>query len=856
MRFYRLLLRLYPASFRREYQHELEASFAQRTQGASPVSRIATAVTDVVPNALAAHAEILRRDLGYALRAMRRAPGFAVTVALVVALGVGANAAAFSLADFVFLRPLPFKDPGRLVQLWETSQDFGQNQLSPANYRDWKTMSKSFAGVGAYWRRAQNLVGSAEPRRLETAAVEADLFDVLGVPPLVGRRILASDTSAGATPVVVISYALWQGAFGADPGVVGKAVQLDGIPHVVVGVMPPTFSYPSRDFEAWTPLALRGTSFEDRTDTFLDVIGRLGAGVTLDQARRDLNATATRLRAEYPKELEDVSAGVVPLHEQVSGRARALVWGLCGAALCILLLACANVASLFLARATSRVRELAVRTALGAGREQLMRQIATESIALSVLGGAAGVALAWWTVPLLTQLVPQSLPVASAPTVDARVLAFALVLMVVTGLVFGVGPAIGAGRTSALDALRSGVRTGGGRTRRVRSMLVVVEISASVVLLILSGLLIRSVWNIQSLNPGFVADNVMTLRTALPRPRYDVVAVRARYYESVLDGIRALPGVQSAGFVTGLPMAMRGGIWGARIPGVTLKRGEGAASARFVTPGYFSAMGIALMRGRDIASTDLQSNGYVVVVSESFAKRLWPNEDALGKRFIFADSLRTIVGIVGDVRFRGLEQPSEPQVYMAYKQVPDSNYISYYPKDLAVRSSVPGVTLLPAIRRIIRAADPDQPISHVRSLTQILDGETASRVTQLRLLEVLAAIGLLIAGIGIHGLLAFTVSRRAQEMGVRRALGAQSGGIAGLVVGEGMRLAAVGVTIGVLFAYLAARGMSALLLGVSPNDPATIIAAAALCFAVAVVGCLRPALSAARVDPMNALRSD
>jgi predicted permease len=549
------------------------------------------------------------------------------------------------------------------------------------------------------------------------------------------------------------------------------------------------------------------------------------------------------------------------LRDELSERARLLLFALCGAALCILLLACANLASLFLARGAYRERELAVRSALGAGGDRLARQLITETVGIALAGGAVGVAVAVAGMPLLARLVPSTLPIAEQASLDLRVLALAVVFVLLTGFAFGLAPALRAGRSNALDALRSGTRTGGGRTQRLRATLVVVEVAASVVLLILSGLLIRAVWRIQAIDPGFVAADVLTLRTTLPLPRYEPVVRRAQFYERVLEQVRALPGVRSAAYVTGLPMSHRGGIWPVSLTGEEVLPDErNMASLRYLTPRYFATLGIPLRRGRDVAESDTREQPFVAVVSESFVKRHWPDENPLGKRFTLAFAERTVAGVVGDVRVRGLERPSEPQVYLPYRQVEDGSIIGYIPKDLVVRTEGPSERgtpgLLPRIREIVKAADPEQPISHVGTMSEIVSEETAPRVTQLWLLGALSAIALLIAGFGIHGLLTFTVSQRAQEMGVRRALGAQSGEIIGLVLREGLALALFGTVIGVAVAYAAARGMGALLFGVRPEDPLTIITAAALCFATAVAGCLRPAMQAARVDPLSALRTE
>lgn len=859
MRFYRALLRLYPAGFRAEYGHELRATFAERMREVSgplaPLRISLAAIADVVPNALALHWDTLWQDVRYAARSLRRTPGFAITAVLVVALGVGANTAAFSLADFVLLRPLPFPEPDRIVRLWQSTAGY-RFELSPANYRDWKAMAKSVDAMGAYTARSVNLTGTAEPRRLQTVTMTPEVLQILGAHALAGRVFAAGDSADGR--VVVLGHPLWQTQFGGDPRVVGSVVRLDGAPYTVIGIMPASFRFPDRDTDAWTPLFLHESDFLDRDDNYLEGIARLRRGISLAQARSEFSAIAARLEQLFPKEDRETGALVVTLRDEVSVRARLLVLALGGAALCILLLACANLANLLLARAAHRAHELAVRAALGAGRERLVRQLVTESIGLAAVGGIVGVAVAMAGVPILARLVPDTLPTAARPTVDLRVLLAAAVLVGITGLAFGVAPAIRAARDTTFDALRDGARAGGGRTRRVRAALVVVEVAASVVLLVSSGLLLRAALRIQATDPGFRPDGVLTLRTALPYSKYALTARREQFYDRVLRDVRALPGVRDAAYATGLPMGMRGGIWPVAIAGgeAVVADPANSVSLRFVTPRYFATLGIPLHHGRDVAALDTRESPLVAVVSESFARRYWPSERAIGKRFTVASGERTIVGVVGDVRVRGLERSSEPQVYLPSSQMADSSLIAYPPKELVVRATTSAAGLLPAIRRIVRVADPEQPISHVRTMTQIVADETASRVTQLRLLGALSAIALLIAGVGIHGLLTFTVSRRSREIGVRLALGEQAGTVVRRVLREGLVLALAGAGIGVVVAYLSARGMGALLAGVRPDDPLTIAAAAALCLATAAIGCIRPALRAARVDPITALRAE
>jgi putative ABC transport system permease protein len=860
-RLYRRLLYLYPTSFRVEYGDEMCALFVERSAGAGALGKLGLflgAVADVVTNAVAAHWDLLIQDLRYTVRSLNHSRGFAVAAVTVIAIGVGANTAAFSVADFVLLRPLPFPEPNTLVRLcWgpRTGGGWGcMNQLSAANYRDYKRMTSSFQVLGAFYGNAVNLVGAGDPRRLAMTGVTSEVFPLLGVPPALGR-VFDSANGADAREVV-LSYGLWQSQFGGDPRVLGRSVNLNGTPYEVIGVMPPTFHFPNRDVQVWTHLVLREEDYADRNDNYLEGVGRLKPGVTMEQARADLGVAAERLARDYPETNEDAGFSFFSMRDNMSPRYRLMLLGLCGASLCILLLTCANLANLLLARAGARERELAVRAALGAGKERLVRQMVTESMTLALAGGIAGLGLAAAAVPLLSRLVPSTLPVASHPTLDLRVLAVAAGFAALAGLGFGLVPALRVSGRAGLSGLRDGARSGGGPKQRLRNVLVGVEVATSVVLLISSGLLIRAVWRVQSIDPGFVPGRVITLKTALPRPKYDFTQRRLQFYDRVLTDVRALPGVQSAAYISGLPMVMTGRITGVVIPGreVAATFRNDVVSIRFVTPQYFRTMGIPLLRGRDVADGDIAGRTPVAVVSESFAKQFWPNEDPIGRTFVSREETRTVVGIVGDVKVRGLERANEPQLYVSAGQVPDTAFMNDDPKDLVIRYAGATGTLLPAVRRIVAAADPEQPISDVRTMEDVVAGETATRRAQLRVLGALAAIALLLSGIGVYGLLAYTVSQRSREIGVRLALGAEPAGVARMIVSQGMKLALVGIVPGVLTAYAAARGMRALLFGVDPADPATILGAVALVVVMTLAGSLVPALRAVRLNPMLALR--
>jgi len=862
MRLYNLLLHLYPAAFRNEYGPEMRAIFARREQEArGPLAALTlwtSTVFEVVGNALAVHWDILRQDLRYTARTLASTPGFTLTAILVVALGVGANTAVFTVTDFVLIRPLPFSDPDRLVKLYERLPGYSRMELSPVTYRDWKRMSHSFEAMGAYVSTSVNLVGQGDPERLEAASVSSDVFPLLGIQPLAGRPFNSTDDRIDSPGTVLLSYGLWQTVFGADPGVIGRKVVLDGAPLTVIGIMPRDFHFPDRSAELWTPLQVRDdASFEDRNNNYFGVIAKLRRGVTVAQARSEMAVITAQLQHQYPKEMAQHGATVNPLHEELSESSRLLLVALSGAAICVLLIVCANLASLLLARGLARKKELAVRTALGAGRERLVRQLVTESLVLAVFGGVMGVLGALGSIPLLGKLVPMSLPIAQTPSVDWRVLTFAVLLTFLTGIAFGVIPALRTGGSVDLGGLRDGVRAGGGRRERVRSALVIAEVMASVVLLVSSGLLMRALWRLQSTDPGFRTDGVLTMRTALPWPKYLKTAAREEFYKQVLTGVRQLPGVANAAYISVLPMVWRGGIWPVSIDQEILDRAESnSASMRFVTPGFFVTLGIPLHLGRDVDEADTSDMPFVAVVSQSFVRRYWPSENPLGKHFKFGFHDRMVVGVVGDVRVRGLERPSEPQVYLPYQQVPDGYFFPYTPKDLVVRSSMTAGSLLPAIRRIVQSADREQPISDVRMMSEIVEDETASRSLQLRILGAFAAVAILLAGIGIHGLLSFAVSQRLHEIGVRIALGASSSDVLRMVLRQGVALAAAGVALGAILAYAAGREMEALLAGVKPGDAFTFLTAIGLCALMTLVGSLLPAARAVRVDPITVIRSE
>jgi predicted permease len=861
---YNALLHLYPKSFRGEYESEMRALFARRLRDASGFGLIALWLEtffEVLLNAAQVHLDILRQDLRYFGRMLRQSPGYALTVVGIAGLGIGATTAAFSITDHVLLRPLPFPDADRLVTVYEKESHYSRLELSPPNYRDWKAQSKSFEAFGAYSSLSANLAGEGVPERLTGSVVTAEVLPLIGIKPVIGRWFTEEEDRHGAAGTVIVSYSLWQARFGGNASVLGKKVILDDEPCTVIGVMPAGFAFPSRQDDVWLPMrffGMYGEGFEDqdRTNTFLVGVAKLRRGVSLAQANTELGFIGAQTARQYPKELKDVSANAFDLHAQVPAQSKTLLMALLGASLCVLLIACTNLANLLLARALARRKELAVRSAMGAGRERLVRQLLTESLLLATAGGALGMLIAVTATPLFAALVPTYLPVAALPSADWRILSFGALATILTGLAFGVLPAL---RATAGGDLREGSRSGvGGKKERLRGTLVVAEIAASVVLLVTSGLLIRAMMRIQGIDPGFRAEGVLTLHTPVTGPRYSKTVPRVAFYKRVLDEVRALPGVESAAYITSLPMVWRGGIWAITVNGQQpADASSQKASMRFVTPDFYKTLGIPLLQGRDVAESDILTTPLVAVVSQAFAARYWPGDNPLGKHFVAGPQDLTVIGVVGDIRVRGLERYSEPQMYLAYQQVKDDWFPPYVPQDLAIRTSQSDpLQFAPAVRRIIAAAEPQLPVTNVRPLTEIVAGETASRKAQLIVLGGFAGIAFLLAAIGIHGLLSYTVSNRTQEIGVRMALGATRGNILQLIVSDAFLLAIIGILLGAAVAYASGLGLQSLLAGLKPNDIDAFSAGILLSLVMTVAGSFLPAMRAIRVDPATALRSE
>jgi predicted permease len=799
------------------------------------------------------------KDLRLALRQLRNQPGFTATALLIIALGVGASTAAFTVLNHVMLRPLPFAEPDRLVTFFQTKGGEAPIRVTSApNFIDWRSRTRSFAAAGAYTMTPLNLVANEQPLHVDGASVDSGFFQTLGVKPAAGRTISTADDAESAPDVVVLSDGLASALYGSPAAALQRSITLNDQPYAVVGVMPADFRYPSRNVALWTNVHLQARNYADRTNTMFLGIARLAPNVSLRSAQADLENVASQLRREYPAENARVGATAMSMRDSIEPRSRIMVLAVFGASLCLVLIACTNLANLLLARGTMRQDEVALRLAVGAHRGHIIRQLLTECLVIVAIGGLAGFVLAAFAMPWLATLVPESLPAGSIPSADWRVFAFACVLVVGTVLGAGLGPAF---RTfKAATPLQSRTRAGLGRqTVRAHSALVLVQVAGTVVLLVGAVLLLKSMWRVQQIDPGFRTDGVLTLRTPLPMPTYAMAGRRAQFYSRVLSEVRALPGVRSAAMTGYLPMVFGGGIFPASQPGTPQGSPDAISTGiRYITPSYFETLGIPFKGGRDITERDNFNAPFVVVISQSLGQRLWPGQDPIGRRMNVAFFDRTVVGVVQDIHVRGLEQTSEPQVYMPSDQVPNRWLTFHMPKDLAIRagSDAEALALAPAVRRIVHDADPQMPVTDVQLLRDVVTSQTAARRLQVTMLLAFAGAAFLLAAVGIHGLISFIASRRRHEVGVRVALGATRQAILGMFVRHGLTLGVGGVLLALPLAYGGARAMQSLLFGVTVSDPVAYGAAVLVSIVMAFAGSFLPALRIASVNPNDALRAE
>jgi putative ABC transport system permease protein len=820
------------------------------------------------------------QDVKYGVRMLRKSPGFTAVAILTLALGIGANTAIFSVVNAVLLRPLAYKDSATLVNVWGKYDKEGllRNWLSEPEYWDLRDRNQSFSDLGIYTiGGGVNLTSSdAPPVQASAAIANAALFPILGVQPILGRNFSSDEDRPGHNHVAVLSYSLWRSQFGGDPNIVGKPIQLDRESYFIVGVLPKQFTFAGKQ-DLWLPLGLDRAKPKARGTHYFFAVARLKPGIGMAQASADLDRFATQLAREYPNNYPAGSGWgmyAIPLKEQLVGEVRPALLMLLGAVAFVLLIACVNIANLMLANGSAREKEFAVRGAMGAERSRLIRQLLTESLILAVAGGAVGLAIAYWGVDALRVLVGDSIPRVEEIRVDPLVLGFALGISLLTGLVFGLAPAWHCAKTNLQGALKDGGRgtSAGGGSRRLRGVLVVSEIALAVLLLVGAGLLIRSFRQLLEVNPGFQTQHLLTMEISLPEKPYPDGAPVEAFFRQVIDRVRAVPGVQSVGAVSQMPLtdSYSSGSTFAEESSVTNVVRLPAfgnyplieSDLRTATPGYFQALQLPLVRGRYLADSDTADAPLVAVVDVDFAHRFWPNQDAIGKR-VAIDKMpgsnskppalrwRSVVGVVGHVRHYGLDSEGREQAYFPEAQIP-------YARDmyLAVRTSVNPSSITNSVRQQVLAIDKDMPIYNIATMDELLSHSVGQPRLNLTLLVAFASIALLLAGVGVYGVMAYTVTQRTHEIGIRMALGAQSKDVVKQVLTEGTRLAAIGLAIGFAGSLAATRLIATLLFGIKPTDPLTFAAVAAVLTSVALAACYIPARRAMRVDPMIALRHE
>jgi putative ABC transport system permease protein len=809
----------------------------------------------------------LIQDIRFGLRMLLKSPSVSIVATIALALGIGANTAIFSVVNAVLLRPLPFPDSDALMALFETDLQRGQQSGSHSypNFMDLRAQNTVFEHVASYHGSDFILTGRGEPARIQGSVVTADLFPLLGVAPMLGRTLVPDDDKPSENGrVVILSEQLFRKRFNSDPAIVNQAITLDGRPYTVVGVMPASFEFPIQNepVELWTSIAGDASGSEPITDQrgahFLQVIGRLKPGVTKEQAQAELTTIGERLAQQYPDTNSRRSLRADSALTALVGDVRPALLILLGAVACVLLIACANVANLLLARATSRHKEMAVRAALGASRMRVIRQLLTESVLLSLVGGAVGLLLAVWWSDLLMALGKDDIPRAVHVHLDWRVLLFTLGISITTGLIFGLAPATHSSRSELVEALKDGGRgtSEGARRSRIRNLLVVSELAIAVVLLVIAGLLIQSLWRLRNVNSGLQPEKVLTFNVALPETKYDS-ARQGQFFIDLKNRLESTPGVQSASAI--LPLPLSGDRFGIsfKIEGRPVARKDEPSADFFATGvGYFRAMGIPVIKGRDFEDRDKHGSTPVVIVTETFARQYFPNEDPIGKRIqpgisTFDDeksTMREIVGVVGDVRNRTLNTEPKPAYYVPQTQVPFSQMV------VVVKTSGEPHSLIPTVTKELAGMDADIPLFGVKSMDEYLSASVAAPRFNTTLLSIFAGVALVLTIVGLYGVMSYSVVQRTNEIGIRLALGAQSRDVLVMIIKQGGKLIIVGLAIGLVGAFAATRVIASLLFGVTTKDPFTFVAAAVLLAIVALLACYVPAWRATKVDPLEALR--
>jgi len=813
----------------------------------------------------------LLKDLRYSIRTLLGRPGFTAATVLILALGIGANSAIFSVISAVLLRPLPYADPARIVMVWEANPGKGLDRsiVSPANFLDWRAQNHVFEHLSAWRFWFYNLSGAGgDPERIHGVRVSANFFTLLGVTPAQGRNFLPEEEQVGRDRVVIISHGLWQRRFGADPQLVGQTVTIDGEPFTVVGILPASFRFIrvlDGNLDLWMPFAFDPAQL-NREDRSIVVYGRLKQNVSLTQAQTEMDVITRGLAQAYPDSNTGWGAYVIRLHDQYTGFIRPILLMLLGVVVFVLLIACANVANLLLARASARQKELAVRAALGASRWRLIRQLLTESLLLASLGGAAGLLLAYWGMDLLNALLPENTIVRlDRFSLDTQALGFTLMISLLAGVVFGLAPGLQASRTDLNELLKEGGKGFGAGPggRRLRDVLVIAEVSLAVMLLIGAGLMIRSSLRFSGINRGLKLDNLLTMQVSLPRPKYPTGQQLTTFYQQVLERIETTPGVESASAVNALPFSGLEDSTKLNIEGrpAPPQGEEPFVPYRVVDHNYFRTVGIPLLRGRSFTPEDKENSLPVVVVSEAVARRFWPDEDPLGKRlrpdFPAANvpwrpeannSWLTVVGVVGDIKEDRLEDKASPAIYLTYLQYPLPLM------SLVARSTAEPMALTPAVRNQVWAVDRDLPVYRVKTMEEIFTESFASWRAFTLLQGTFAAVALLLAALGIYSVLAYSITQRTHEIGIRMALGAQRRDILKLFVSQSMKLVLIGLGIGLLAALAFMRILSSLLFGLDIDAPLIFAGVSVLLAAVAMCASYLPARKATKVEPLIALR--
>jgi len=796
------------------------------------------------------------QDLRFGARMLMKQPGFTLIAVITLALGIGANTAIFSLIDAVLLRPMIYDRAEQLVMIRENSDV----DAAPANYSDWKAQNHVFQDMAALAQRRFHLTGAGEPEQLIVQGVTANFLPVLGVKPVLGRNFLPEEDHPGAAKVALLNYAYWQRRFGGESSILGRDITLDGEKHSVIGVLPPGFQFGEPYIRAYVPLALGPEALAQRDEHFLSVVARLKPGVTISEAEADLKAINERIAQQYPKDAAGLSSALTSLREEFTGKAQRPLLLLALAVAFVLLIACANLANLLLARASARRQEIAIRTALGAGRFRLLRQLLTESLLLAGIGGLLGTLLASGSFEFLQRMAPpEMMRQINGLSLNWRVLLIALLTALAAGLLFGLAPAWQASRVNLNHALKQGgAQSGFGGQRRLRSALIVGEVALAIVLLAGAGLLIQTLYHLHNQYAGLRPDSLLTARTALPEYKYQEQAQRTAFYTAVLDRVRALPGVVSAGYTTSVPLEWKGGASPLTLEGKAAPPDANwNANHRQVTEDYLQTLGVPLRRGRYFTALDHEESQRVAIINETMAQKYWPGEEALGRRFKLgaAGSRRpwlTIVGVVADVRQEAMDAPVSPEMYLPQRQ----SYVYFSPRELVVRASVEPLTLAAAVRGAIHAVDPDQPVANLQTMQDILNGNSSMRRSVMLLWASFAAVALTLAGLGLYGVLSYLGAERTPEIGVRLALGAQPRDVLWLILGQGLRLIVCGVVIGLLSALALMRLMKSLVFGVGAADPLTFALAPLLLGVVALAACWIPARRATKVDPLITLRHD